>query len=75
MQRVEIDFKVLDALLQCNASRRDCAKYFKCSEDTVERRIKEKTGQTFSDYAEPYRDGNRLRLHQKALQLANSGII
>jgi hypothetical protein len=69
----EIDFKVLDALLQFKASKRYCAKYLDVSEDTVERRIKEKTGQTFSGYADEQLDGTRLKLQQKAIQLALKG--
>lgn len=43
------------------------------SEDTIERRIKDKTGQTFKEYRDEKEGSVKLSLQQKALQMALAG--
>ena len=50
MTKTEVDFGALDALLQFKVTKRFCADYLKVSEDTIDRRIKEEHGLTFSEY-------------------------
>ena len=71
--KINIDFKFLDGLLKCGASVTQCANIIECSTDTVEKRIKEKTGMTFKQYRSAKLDGTRLKLINKALNMATSG--
>ncbi len=73
MQYLEIDFKELDALLHFKANKRQCANYLEVSEDTLERRIKEKFNKTFSEYADIKLDNTRIKLQQKIIQKALKG--
>jgi len=73
MRRVDIDFEVLDALLQFKATKRYCAKYLEVSEDTIEKRIREKFNLTFTEYADEQLDGTRLKLQQKIISKALKG--
>jgi hypothetical protein len=73
MQKIEIDFNVLDALLQFKASMRYCADYLGISHDTLERRVKEKKGCTFGEYADRQLDATRLKLQQKIITKALAG--
>jgi hypothetical protein len=51
----------------------DCAGFFNCSEDSISRLIKKKENLSFWDFREKYFGATRIRLRQKALQLAFSG--
>ena len=73
MQRVEIDFKVLDALLQYKATKRQCSNHMEVSEDTLDRRVKEKHNMNFSQYADNQLDNTRIKLQQKIIQKALLG--
>jgi hypothetical protein len=48
--RIEIDFDDLNKLCQLQCTLVEVAGFFGCSEDTIELRIKEKTGLTFPEY-------------------------
>lgn len=52
MPRPEVNFswQTLDAVLQYGANLTDCAEFCNCSEDTVQRRIKEHFQMTFHEY-------------------------
>lgn len=78
MGRPRIDFTeeqwgLLDAILQYKATLEDCAGHLGCSEDTVENRVKERYGITFSEYRDKKMSSVRLSLQQKAIQQALSG--
>lgn len=67
---LEIDFAVLDALLQFKVSAEFCANHLGISRDTLYRRIKENTGMTFSEYHNLKKEGTATKLQQKAIYLA-----
>jgi hypothetical protein len=70
---MEFDWSKLDAILQYKASLSDTADIMDCSEDTVENRIKEKYGITFSEYRNKKMSKIRISLVQKAINMANNG--
>ena len=71
--RVEINWAKLDSYLQLKASKKACAILLEVSEDTIERRIKEKHDCTFTDYAAVKFEPVKLKLVQKAISKAMSG--
>lgn len=71
--RVELNYDKLDALLQFKVTKSFCADYLGVSEDTIERRIKEDYGKTFSEYHELKLAKTGLRLQQKAIEAALAG--
>lgn len=48
--RIEIDFDLLDSLCGIQCTQKEIISILECNEDTVNTRIKEKTGLTFSEY-------------------------
>ena len=54
-KRIDIDFTQMDKLLAMQATLKEVAFYFNCSEDTVERATKREKGMTFeqSFYSKP----------------------
>lgn len=66
----EINFKELDALLQFKVTKEYVADYLGVSEDTVERRIKEKTGKTYQQYKNLKSANTSLKLQQVAIEMA-----
>jgi len=73
MVKIQIDFSLLDGLLSCGLSRAQCSNILNVSEDTLERRIKEKSSLTFRQYRETKLDHTRTKLIQKAIRLALDG--
>lgn len=78
--KIEIDLKQLQALMRFKPSLEDCAAFFKCSGDTVERRIKEHTisdenpnGLTFAEFREQNMVHTRFGLVRTALKKADGG--
>lgn len=69
----EIDFAVLDALLQFKVSVEFCADHLKVSRDTIFRRIKENFGMTFTEYHNLKIEGTATKLQQKAIRMALDG--
>lgn len=51
----------------------DCAGFLSCSEDTITRFIKKEEGLSFWDFRDKYFGSTRIKLRQKALQMAMSG--
>ena len=72
-KKVEIDYKVLDALLQFKVSLRFCADYMKVSRDAIIRRLKEDHGMTFGEYHQLKMEGTATKLQQKAIEMALGG--
>lgn len=70
---VEIDMKQLAALMRFKPRLEDAAAFFRCSPDTIERRIKEETDLTFAEFREQNMVHTRFALVQKALKKAESG--
>ena len=75
MGRPEIpfDWTRLDAILQYKASLADSAEIMQVSEDTIEKRIKDKYKITFTEYRDKKMSTVRLSLVQKAIHMAKAG--
>lgn len=71
-KRIEFNWELLDDLCAHTMHLADCAEIMKCSEDTIQRRVKEKTGDTFAVYRNKKLAKTRLSLVQRALQMAKS---
>lgn len=71
--RIEIDQEQLEALCRMNPTLKDAAAFFKCSEDTIERRCKEFGYNDFADARQQNMVHTRLKLIRKALSMADSG--
>jgi len=48
--KIEIDWKLLDGFCKMQCTLWEIACYFNCSEDTIERRVREQFGVSFADY-------------------------
>lgn len=70
---LELNWEVLDAMLSLGAELIDCRDKLQMSDDTIQRRIKEKTGLTFSEYRKEKMAGIRQRLRQKQIDVALKG--
>ncbi|MCB0419924.1 MAG: hypothetical protein KDD61_02960 [Bdellovibrionales bacterium] len=69
----DLNFDKLNSYLQLKSSKRMCALLLEVSEDTIERRIKDEYGCTFSEYAEKMIAPVKLKLVQKAISKAMNG--
>lgn len=70
---MEIDWKMLDGLLQFGARLVDCSELMQCSDETIQRRIRDKYDITFTEYRNRKLSKTRLRLAQKQFDLAMEG--
>lgn len=66
-----IDMTQLETMMRWKPTLRDCAAFFKCSEDTIERRINEATGQTFVEFRDSHLVFTKSELIGKALLRAD----
>lgn len=73
MKKIELNYDKLDALLQFKVTRKFCADYLGCSEDTIERRLRDDHGMTFTQYHSLKMQATGLRLQQKAINMALEG--
>lgn len=71
--QVDIDWNVMDSILQFGARLIDCSEMLKVSEDTIQNKIKEKFGITFSEYREKKMSTMRVKLLQKQFEGAMKG--
>jgi hypothetical protein len=71
--RIEINYGDLDKLCFMQATLREIAQWFECSEDTVERAIKRDKKVTFAEYFEQKRSRGRVSLRRKQWDVANTG--
>lgn len=71
--KIELNYDSLDALLQFKVSLKFCADYLNVSEDTIQRRLKEDHGMTFSQYHELKMERTAVKLQQKAIEEALKG--
>lgn len=70
---MEIDMEKLEAFMRLMPTLEDTAAYFKCSADTIERRIREHSDLTFREFREQHMVHTRMKLIRTALQEADSG--
>jgi AraC-like DNA-binding protein len=68
-----IDWKLLDSILQFGARLIDCSEVLEMSDDSIQNKIKEQFGCTFSEYRERKMSKMRMRLLQKQFDVAMSG--
>lgn len=71
--KIEVDYKVLDALLQFKVPLYFVADYMKVSRDTIIRRLKEDHDMTFAEYHELRLMRTATKLQQKAIEMALAG--
>ena len=71
--RLEIDQEQLEALCRMNPTLKDTASFFKCSEDTIERRCKEFGYIDFADARQQNMVHTRLKVIRKALSMVEAG--
>jgi hypothetical protein len=68
---IKIDMDQLGALCRMKPSLYDCARFFKCSEDTIERRVKEAFNVTFAEFRDQNMVHTKFDLIRKAIQKAD----
>ena len=71
--KIELNYEVLDALLQHKITKKFCADYFGVSEDTIERRLREDFEMTFKEYHALKLENTSYKLQQQAIQMALEG--
>lgn len=69
----ELDWKLLDSILQFGARLIDCSEMCNMSDDSIQKRIKEEHGCTFSEYRNRKMSKMRMKLLQKQFDVAMSG--
>lgn len=70
---VDIDMDKLATLMRFKPTLADAAAFFKCSEDTIERRIRAQTGLTYAEFRDQNMVHTRFSLVQKAIDKALKG--
>lgn len=63
----------LDGLLAYKSSLVVCADILECHENTIKNHIKKRFDMTFTEYAEKKLSRTKVKLVQKAIEMANSG--
>jgi hypothetical protein len=71
--RIELNQGQFEALLRMNPTLKDTAAFFRCSEDTIERRAKEFGYLDFADARQQNMVHTRLTLIRKAITMGESG--
>lgn len=69
----KIDHEKLKKLMQFKPTLKDCAGFFDCSEDTISRHIEKIEGLSFYEFRDRYLGLTRIKLQQKAIQMALAG--
>lgn len=73
MPKAEIDWEILDTMLRFGPTRQYVADHFGYHPKTIDRLIRDKYDQTFDEYKNRRMDHTRLKLQQKAMQMAFGG--
>jgi len=68
--RVQIDWKLFEGFCQMQCTLWEIASYFNCSEDTVERRVREKYGVGFAEYFAKKRIAGLMSLRRNLLRMS-----
>ena len=71
--KIEINWEEFDKLCALQCTLLEFAAYFNCSDDTIERRVKEKHSVTFAEYYDQKRGSGKISLRRKQFQTAMSG--
>jgi hypothetical protein len=72
-KQIDLDWSKLEGMLLFDATIHVCAKELGCSHDTLERRIKEKYGETFAEHKEKILEHTVLKLKTKMINKALGG--
>lgn len=70
---VEINWEEFDKLCALQCTLNEIASWFDCSEDTIERRVKEKWGIKFAEYYAQKRGKGKISLRRKQFETAMAG--
>ena len=70
---IDIDLTQLEKLCTINCTKREVEAYFKCSRETIERRIKEHYDMDWTTFYEKYATDGKVSLRRKQLETALSG--
>jgi len=71
--KIEIDWSKLEGLVSVDACLPACAQLLGCSEDTIERRIKESYNCTFAEYKSKHLKATVVKLKNKMISKALKG--
>lgn len=71
--KIEINWDQFDKLCGLQCTKLEIASYFDCSEDTIERRVKEVHGVDFAVYFEQKRGSGKIALRRKQYEAAMAG--
>jgi hypothetical protein len=71
--RIEINWEQFDKLCGLQCTLLEIASYFDCSDDTIENRVKEVHGITFSEYFAKKRGKGKIALRRKQYEAAIAG--
>ena len=69
-RKINVDYKQLERFCFIQCSLREIAAFFNCSEDTIERRVKEHFGVTFAEYFSKKRVGGLISLRRNLFKLS-----
>lgn len=70
---IAIDWVEFDKLCQLQCTLQEIAGWFCCSEDTIERRVKESHQMTFKEYFNMKSSGGRISIRRKQYEVALMG--
>ena len=68
--RTKIQYSQLDKLLGLQCTLKECAFYFNCSEDTIERAVRRDKNTSFAEYRELKRQAGLISLRRNQFQLS-----
>lgn len=71
--RIEINWEQFNKLCGLQCTLLEIASYFDCSDDTIERRVKETHGVTFAEYFAQKRGNGKIALRRKQYEAALAG--
>jgi len=71
--RIPIDFKQFDLLCSILCTQEEIAAFFGCTIDTIENRVKEEKGVTFSEYYRQKSAAGKRSLRRKQYEIAQRG--
>ena len=71
--KIEINWDQFNKLCGLQCTQLEIASYFDCSEDTIERRVKEVHGVTFAVYFAQKRGAGKIALRRKQYEAALAG--
>ena len=69
----DIDFKYLEKLCNIQCTKREVCAVFKCCSATIDRRIQEEYGQSWTEFYEQHRGDGLVSLRRKQLEVALTG--